>query len=68
MRLVMKSGDLIANLKIDQIERVGDVIFAYRNSKIRPAELTPSEFVGMFDLGSVEFLYISDGGDKSGTV
>lgn len=30
MRLVMRSGDITANLSVDAIERVGDVIYAYR--------------------------------------
>lgn len=62
MRLIMRSGDVTANLHVDAIERVGDVIYAYRNSapiyaneeRIRG---TGEEFAGMFDLGAVDFIY-----------
>lgn len=62
MRLVMKSGDVIANLRVDAVERVGDVIYAYRNSTPIYANGerisgTEGEFAGMFDLGAVDFIY-----------
>lgn len=54
MRLVMRSGDITANLSVDAIERVGDVIYAYRR---KDGAIEASEFAGMFDLGSVDFIY-----------
>lgn len=61
MRLVMKAGDMVANLRVDAIERVGDVIYAYRKG----AGLTADEFAGMFDLGAVDFIYTTpEGGGK----
>lgn len=57
MRLLMKCKDTICNIKVDAIEKNGDVVFAYR---CPPDSLTATEFVGVFDLGSVDFLYLTD--------
>lgn len=54
MRLIMRSGDVTANLRVDAVERVDDVLYAYRKRK---GEATASEFAGMFDLGAVDFIY-----------
>jgi hypothetical protein len=58
----MKCNDTICNLKVDAIERQDDVVFAYRK---RDGEITASDFCGMFSLGSVDFLYITD--ERTGT-
>ena len=51
MRLLMKCKDTVCNIKVDFIEKREDVVFAYR----RPSgSMTATEFVGMFDLGSVD--------------
>lgn len=57
MRLIMKCRDTLANIRVDKIERMGDVVFAY---KIPNGGLAETEFVGAFDLGSVDFLYVTD--------
>lgn len=57
MRLMMKSGDRLCNIRVDEIERKGDVIFAYRKPE---GSMVATEFAGCFDLGSVDFLYITD--------
>lgn len=49
-RLVVKWRDSHCNLPITSIKRVGDVVEAYRGN----------EFIGMFDLGSVDALYITE--------
>lgn len=49
-RLICKWKNGYCNIPVDRAERIGDVVFAYRSG----------DFVGMFDLGSVELLYISD--------
>lgn len=54
MRLIMRSGDVTANLRVDAVERVDDVLYAYRKCK---GEDAASEFAGMFSLGSVDFIY-----------
>ena len=54
MRLVMKSGDAYCNIAADVVEKVEDVVYAYNH--------TPNgnlAFVGMFSLGSVDFLYLT---------
>ncbi len=48
-RLIVKWRDGHCNLAITHIKRIGDVIEAYLND----------EFVGMFDLGSIDALWIS---------
>ena len=57
MRLIMKCGDTVANLKVDAIEKQDDVVFAYKNPS---GSIAATEFVGMFDLGSVDFLYVTE--------
>lgn len=61
MSLVMKCKDTVCNLRIDAAEKVDDVIFAYKCPK---GSMTATEFVGMFDLGSVDFLYITEERDR----
>ena len=53
----MKCRDTICNIKVDAIEKQEDVIFAY---KCPPGSMTATEFVGVFDLGSVDFLYVTE--------
>ena len=57
----MRSGDKHANLRVDAVERIDDTLFAYRR---RGNEVTPSEFVGMFSLGSVDYIYVSEGKEE----
>lgn len=57
MRLIMKCKDTTCNIKVDAIDKDGDVIFAYKKPQ---GALTATEFVGVFDLGSVDFLYVTD--------
>jgi hypothetical protein len=57
MRLVMKCKDTVCNIKVDAVEKQGDVIFAY---KAPQGSMAATEFVGCFDLGSVDFLYVTD--------
>ena len=52
MRLIMKCKDTVANIKVDAIEKHDDVIFAYKRPQ---GSVAATEFVGMFDLGSVDF-------------
>ena len=49
-RLVVRWKDAHCNMPVTHIIRVGDVVEAYRGE----------DFVGMFDLGSVDALYITD--------
>lgn len=61
MRLVMKCKDTTANIRVDKVERVGDVIYAYRIQNFTDPSLMPkTEFAGMFDLGAMDFLYVSE--------
>ncbi len=57
MRLIMKCKDTICNIRVDAIEKQEDVVFAY---KCPAGSMTATEFVGVFDLGSVDFLYVTD--------
>lgn len=57
MRLIMKCKDTVANIKVDSIEKQGDVVFAYKNPS---GSMAATEFVGCFDLGSVDFLYVTE--------
>lgn len=57
MRLIMKCKDTICNIKVDAIEKQEDVVFAYKRPK---GSMTATEFVGCFDLGSMDFLYVTD--------
>lgn len=57
MRLIMKCKDTVANVKVDAVEKQGDVVFAYK----KPQDgMAATEFVGCFDLGSVDFLYVTE--------
>lgn len=49
-RLIVKWRDGYCNLPVSQITREDAVVYAFRDA----------EFVGMFDLGAVELLYVSD--------
>ena len=57
MRLVMKCKDQYCNIRVDSIEKVDDVVFAYKRPQ---GGMEATEFVGMFDLGSVDFLYVTE--------
>lgn len=54
-KLIVKWRDSHCNITITHIQRVGDVVEAYRGK----------EFVGLFDLGSVDALYVSEGGGNN---
>lgn len=57
MRLIAKCKDTVVNIMVDSIEKEEEVVFAYR----KPAGgIAPTEFVGCFDLGSMDFLYVTD--------
>ena len=49
-RLVVKAKDWYTNIGVTKVEKVGCVIFAYRDG----------EFVAMIDLGSVDVVYVSE--------
>ena len=56
--LVMKSKDIVCKMPIDAYEvKEGDMVYAYRKA---PGALTADEFAGCFDLGSVDFLYLTE--------
>lgn len=57
-RLVVKfiDGDY-CNMRVTRIERSDSVVFAYEND----------DFIGMFDLGIVNCLYISEGKERKET-
>ena len=57
MRLIAKCKDTICNIRVDDIERGEDVVFAYR---IPEGSTAATKFVGCFDLGSMDFLYITE--------
>ena len=61
MRLVMKCKDTVANIKCDFVEKSGDVIFAYKNPQ---GSMAATEFVGMFDLGAMDFIYVTEEKEK----
>ena len=48
-RLIVRGKDWYANIPVTRIEKVEDVVFAYLGDA----------FVGMFDLGAVNMLYIT---------
>lgn len=52
MRLIMKCKDTVCNIKVDAVEKQDCVVFAYKSP---PGSMTATEFVGCFDLGSVDF-------------
>lgn len=49
-RLVVKWRDSFCNLPISHVKRVEDVIEVYRGD----------DFVGMFDLGTIDSFYVTD--------
>lgn len=49
-KLIVRSNDWWCNLLVTRIDKIDDVVFAYRND----------EFVGMFSLGSIDALYLSE--------
>ena len=57
MRLIMKCKDIVCNIKVDAVDKQGDVVFAY---KCPLGSMAATEFVGVFDLGSMDFLYVTD--------
>lgn len=58
MRLIAKCEDNVINIRVDALEiREGDTAFAFRKAS---NALTATEFVGMFDLGSMDYLYLSE--------
>lgn len=57
MRLIMKCGETVCNIRVDAVERQEDVIFAYRKTD---GSCTATEFAGMFSLGSVDYLYLTE--------
>lgn len=62
MRLIAKSKENTINIRVDSIEvKEGEIVFAYRTPK---DGIAPTEFVGMFDLGSMDYLYISEAREK----
>lgn len=56
MRIVVKGRDWHCNLAVDEVERDGDTVFAYRGGR----------FVGMWDLGAVDCIWVSDRAEKEG--
>lgn len=48
--LIVKWNDGYCNLPVTSIQKDGAIVYAFRDA----------EFVGMFDLGAVELLYVSD--------
>ena len=53
--LIVKWNTGYCNLAVTDIEKDGGVVWAYING----------EFVGMFDLGAVDILYVSQEGGKA---
>lgn len=49
-RLIVKWRDGYCNLPVSHIARKDAVVYAFRDA----------EFVGMFDLGAIEILYVRD--------
>lgn len=49
-RIVVKGKDWHCNLAVTDVRREGDVVFAYRDG----------EFAGMWDLGAVNCLWVSE--------
>ena len=49
-KLIVRWKEEYCNLPVTKIERIGDVVEAYRGE----------EFVGLFDLGAVDALYVAD--------
>lgn len=53
--LIVKWSTGYCNLAVTDIKKDGDIVWAYING----------EFVGMFDLASVDILYVSQEGGKA---
>jgi hypothetical protein len=51
--LIVRSNGWWCNLSVTKIEKIDDVVFAYRDD----------EFIGMFSLGSIDALYLSEKGE-----
>ena len=50
-RLIIRWKDGYANIEVNRIEKIEDVVFAYGGAD-------GNEFIGMFDLGAVTMLYL----------
>lgn len=57
MRLIARCKDMVCNIKVDSIERIEDVVFAYRKPE---GCVESTEFVGCFDLGVLDYLYVTE--------
>ena len=55
-KLIVRWGEEFCNLPVTHITRDGGIVEAYRGS----------EFVGFFDLGCVNVLYVSDMNEDKG--
>lgn len=49
-RLIVRGKDWYCNIPVTRIERVEDVVYTYLDG----------DFTGMFDLGTVDALYITE--------
>lgn len=49
-RIIVKGKDWHCNIPVTDVVRDGNVVFAYSNG----------DFVGMFDLGSVDIIWVSE--------
>lgn len=56
MRLIAKSNDSNVNIAVDEIERQEDIVYAYRREA---GSLTANTLVGIFSIGSLDYLYLS---------
>ena len=56
-RLIIRWKDGYANIEVNRIEKVEDVVFAYGG-------VDGNVFVGMFDLGAVDMLYLVPAADR----
>lgn len=57
MRLIMKCKETFCNIRVDAVDKQNDVVFAYRKPS---GGMAATEFAGMFDLGSIDYLYLTD--------
>lgn len=55
-KLIVRWGDEFCNLTVSHIKREGGVVEAYRGT----------EFIGFFDLGTVDVLYVSAMNEEKG--
>ncbi len=59
MRLIAKCKDNFINLQVDAVEvKDEDVLYAYKKPT---GGLAATDFVGMFDFGSMDYIYVSEG-------